>query len=178
MIGSGTAKSDDPLLTARPAGPRLAARVVVDGAGSLSPDSQLVRTVDQAPVIVAVGPDCPPSRQQPLADAGCQIVVCPGDDHLQRLDSLLAQLAQREMTNVMVEGGGRLLGNCLDLQQIDEVHVFIAPRLVGGLEARSPIEGLGLEQMDHSTCIVSVQVETIEDDLYVRGGVEYPLSNT
>lgn len=172
MIGSGTAKSDDPLLTARPTGPRVAARVVVDAAASLTPDCQLVRTVHQAPVIVAVGPDCPPNRRRPLADAGCQILVCPGDDHRQRLDSLLVQLAQRQMTNVMVEGGGRLLGNLLDLQQIDEVHVFIAPKLVGGKQASSPIEGLGVEQMDQSIRLESIHVQTIDDDVYVRGWID------
>jgi diaminohydroxyphosphoribosylaminopyrimidine deaminase/5-amino-6-(5-phosphoribosylamino)uracil reductase len=172
MIGSGTAKADDPLLTARPAGPRLAARVVVDAAASLSMQSQLVRTVDQAPVIIAVGTACPPTRQQQLADAGCQMVVCPGDDHLQRLDSLLAQLAQREMTNVLVEGGGRLLGNLLDLRQIDEVHVFIGPKLVGGKHATSPIEGLGLEQMDQSLRIKSTDVQKIDGDIYVCGSID------
>ena len=54
MIGSGTAHADDPLLTARPAGHRIAARVVVDSTASLDPQSQLVKTVDQAPVVVAV----------------------------------------------------------------------------------------------------------------------------
>lgn len=171
MVGSGTAHADDPLLTARPSGPRLAARVVVDGAGSLSPDSQLVQTANQAPVIVAVGPNCPASRQQLLADVGCDIIVCPGDDHLQRLDHLLNQLDQREMTNVLVEGGGRLLGNLLDLRQIDEVHVFIGPKLVGGKEAISPIEGIGLGQMDQSIRIESTDVQTIDGDIYVRGWI-------
>jgi diaminohydroxyphosphoribosylaminopyrimidine deaminase/5-amino-6-(5-phosphoribosylamino)uracil reductase len=172
MVGSGTAHADDPLLTARPSGPRLAARVIVDGAGSLSLDSQLVQSIDQAPVIVAVGSHCPASRQQPLVDAGCDVLVCPGDDHLQRLDHLLAQLVQREMTNVLVEGGGRLLGNLLDLRQIDEVHVFIGPKLVGGKEATSPIEGLGLDQMDQSLRIESTDVQTIDGDVYVRGCIE------
>ncbi len=172
MVGSGTARTDDPLLTARPAGPRVAARVVVDGTGSLSTQSQLVQTIDRAPVIVAVSSECPADRQQSLADAGCDILVCTGDDHVQRLDNLLTQLSQREMTNVMVEGGGRLLGNLLDLRQIDEVHVFIGPKLVGGQEATSPIEGHGFHQIDQSLHLESTQVSRINGDVYIRGLIQ------
>ena len=139
---------------------------------SLSTQSQLVQTIDRAPVIVAVSSECPADRQQSLADAGCDILVCTGDDHVQRLDNLLTQLSQREMTNVMVEGGGRLLGNLLDLRQIDEVHVFIGPKLVGGQEATSPIEGHGFHQIDQSLHLESTQVSRINGDVYIRGLIQ------
>ena len=67
-----------------------------------------------------------------LRDAGCEVFVCDGETHAARLDALLAELGRRRLTNVLVEGGGRLLGSLLDARAIDEVHVFIAPKLVGG----------------------------------------------
>ena len=60
------------------------------------------------------------------------MLVCPGESHAERLAWLLDELGRRQMTNVLVEGGGQLLGSLLDAGQIDEVHAFIAPKLIGG----------------------------------------------
>ncbi len=150
MIGSGTVAADDPELTARPPGPRRAVRVVVDSAASLPLDSRLVRTLDQAPVLVAVGEHADPRRSHLLRQVGCELLACTGSSHPQRLEALLDELGRRRWTQVLVEGGAGLLGNLLDLGQIDEVHAFIAPKLVGGREAPSPIAGQGVELIEHA----------------------------
>ena len=118
LVGRQTAQLDDPLLTARPAGPRTALRVVADTHGSLSPDSQLARTARDVPVMVAVGPQAPEVRCRQLSDAGCEVFRCQAESHGQRLLELLGELGRRRMTNVLVEGGGQLTGSLLDLGQI------------------------------------------------------------
>jgi diaminohydroxyphosphoribosylaminopyrimidine deaminase/5-amino-6-(5-phosphoribosylamino)uracil reductase len=75
------------------------------------------------------------------------------------------------MTNLLVEGGGRLLGNLLDLAAIDEVHAFIATKLVGGAEATSPIEGRGMAEMGAACAIADPTVELIGSDLHVHGRI-------
>ena len=132
MIGRATAAADDPLLTARPPGPRTAVRIVLDSTASLSDSSQLVRTARETPVLVATGPAAAAQDRQRLAAAGCEVIECPGESHADRLAWLLDELGRRRMTNILVEGGGQLLGSLLDLGQIDEVHAFIAPKLIGG----------------------------------------------
>ena len=143
MVGRGTAAADDPLLTARPAGPRTALRVVVDTQASLSGESQLVRTAREVPVLVAVGAESAESNRSRLRQAGCEVLVCAGETHAARLGALLNELGTRRLTNVLVEGGGQLLGSLFDARAIDEVHVFITPKLVGGASAPSPIAGAG-----------------------------------
>src|SRR5262245_15622465 len=76
MVGRGTAQRDDPLLTARPPGPRTATRIVVDSRASLSLESQLIRSVGDAPVLVTVGSDAPQENIDRLTAAGCEVVVC------------------------------------------------------------------------------------------------------
>ena len=169
IVGSGTARADDPALTARPAGVRVATRVIVDSRATLASDSQLVRTAGDVPVLVATGPDASDSDRKRLEDAGCEVLACGGATHAERLEELLDQLGRRRMTNVLVEGGGRLLGNLLDAGQIDEVHVFIAPKLTGGAAAPGPIAGDGVEQMSQALELDSPQWKQVDRDIYLHG---------
>ncbi|HEY3967178.1 MAG TPA: bifunctional diaminohydroxyphosphoribosylaminopyrimidine deaminase/5-amino-6-(5-phosphoribosylamino)uracil reductase RibD, partial [Planctomycetaceae bacterium] len=136
VIGIGTALADDPLLTARPAGPRVATRVVLDSHARLPGEAQLVNTIGQAPLLIVVGPAAPGERIAALRGRGAevlQLAAGPTGSHNNRpaVAALLAELGRRRMTNVLVEGGGEILGAFFDAQFIDEVHVFIAPKLLG-----------------------------------------------
>jgi len=171
VVGIGTALADDPMLTARPAGPRVATRVVLDTRARLPSTSRLVRSAGDAPVLVATGSEARADDVARLAGAGCEVVCCEGDNHRARLDFLLAELGRRRMTNVLVEGGGEVLGSLLDLNQIDEVHVFIAPKLFGGAAARGPLAGLGCAGIEDRAELDEVHLETIGQDVYLRGRV-------
>ena len=169
MIGRETAERDDPLLTARPTGPRTAVRVVLDTHASLRSESQLVRTAGQSPVLVAVGDEAAVADRERLGHAGCEVLVCAGATHAARLDSLLVELGRRRMTNVLVEGGGRLLGSLFDRREIDEAHVFVAPKLIGGQRATSPIAGKGAAAMSDALRLESPIVRQVGDDTYITG---------
>ena len=171
VVGRETALRDDPSLTARPPGPRTALRVVVDTGGSLGSESQLVRTAGQTPVLVAVGNEAGEADRTRLVKAGCEVLVCEGQTHAARLEALLDELGRRRLTNVLVEGGGRLLGDFLDGGHVDEVHAFIAPKLVGGADAQSPVAGEGVEQMAAAVALDDMEVRQVGPDVYVWGRV-------
>jgi diaminohydroxyphosphoribosylaminopyrimidine deaminase/5-amino-6-(5-phosphoribosylamino)uracil reductase len=78
------------------------------------------------------------------------------------------------MTNVLVEGGSQLLGAFLDARLIDEVHVYIAPRLLGGMNALSPIGGRGIEAITDSLPVANWKIEQIGEDLLVHGVINRP----
>ncbi len=172
LVGRGTAAADDPLLTARPPGPRTAARIVVDTHASLPLTSQLVRTVGQAPVMVAVGSTAPSEPVDALLAAGCDVIVCEGDSHSARLAHLLDELGGRLMTNVLVEGGGKLLGSLFDAGEVDEVHAFVAPQIVGGAAAGTPVAGRGVELMSHALRLKDATIEQVGSDAYIHGRVQ------
>jgi diaminohydroxyphosphoribosylaminopyrimidine deaminase/5-amino-6-(5-phosphoribosylamino)uracil reductase len=167
VVGCGTAVRDDPLLTARPPGPRTAVRVVLDTRGSLSSDSQLVRTAKESPVMAAVGHASSAADRLRLQSAGCEVFVCDGETHAARWDALLAELGRRRLTNVLVEGGSRLLGSLLDARAIDEVHVFIAPKLLGGAAAVTPLAGEGIAQISAAVLLESPEVLRVGEDTYL-----------
>jgi diaminohydroxyphosphoribosylaminopyrimidine deaminase/5-amino-6-(5-phosphoribosylamino)uracil reductase len=164
IAGIGTALADDPLLTARPPGPRLALRVILDSRGRLPIDSRLVRTFDEAPLLVVTAGE----RAAHLQERGVEILALPGEGRPSIL-ALLDELGRRRLTNVLVEGGGEVLGSFLDAAAVDELHVFIAPRLIGGTAAKSPIGGLGVERLADALSLSAWDVERIDADLYWHG---------
>jgi diaminohydroxyphosphoribosylaminopyrimidine deaminase/5-amino-6-(5-phosphoribosylamino)uracil reductase len=145
--------------------------VVVDRRCELSSESRLARTARQTPVLVAAGPEAPEADQERLRQSGCEVLVCDGATAAARWDALLSELGRRRMTNVLVEGGGRLLGSLLDERLIDEVHVFLAAKLVGGAEAPSAIAGQGIAQMSQAVSLDQPQVQLLDGDVYVSGRV-------
>lgn len=167
LVGIGTALADDPQLTARPAGPRTATRIVLDSQGRLPGSSILARTARQTPTLVITGTDVPPERQRALETAGCEVLALM--EGRPDVAALLAELGRRRMTNLLVEGGSAVLGSFLDAGAIDEVHVFIAPRLAGGAEALTALGGHGAQTMRQALRLGGIEVEMIEGDVYWHG---------
>lgn len=169
LVGRGTAEFDDPLLTARPPGPRIATRIVLDSNASLSVDSQLVRTIADAPLLVAASARAPAANCERLQSLGADVLQLDGDSPADRLNSLLDELGKRQMTNLLVEGGSEVLGTMFDANAIDEVHVFIAPKLVGGAAAASPIGGNGIADMVQALQLTRVEASPIGCDIHIHG---------
>lgn len=170
VVGIGTGLADDPLLTARPPGPRLATRIILDSRARLPVHSQLVRTARQIPTLLVTAADTPMSVLNPLLAAGCQVQTVPVDAR-GRLDvlPLLAGLGQQRMTNVLVEGGAEVLGSFLHAGAIDEVHVFIAPKLLGGSAAKTPFGGPDKDLIAQALTLRDTRVAMIDGDVYVHG---------
>ena len=172
MVGIGTALADDPLLTARPAGPRAALRVVVDSKARLPVTSRLVRSAGEAPILVAAGPEASSERLDALATAGCQVWRGIDVERDARLLSLLRHLGDTGVTNLLVEGGAQLLGGLFDSGSLDEVWAFVAPTLVGGAAAPAALGGLGVGRMAQAPRIDVEHVTRSGDDVLMRGLVE------
>lgn len=172
MVGSKTANADDPLLTARPAGIRTATRVVVDSKLSLDLESQLVKTAMDVPVLVCAGADCDGSKRKLLAKAGVEVWANDADDETPPLLQLLRNFGDRDFTNVLVEGGGGLLGALFDLQQIDEVHCFLGPKIVGGELGISPVAGEGVASMVDASELRLIETRKIGQDILMIGRIQ------
>ena len=170
LVGIGTALADDPLLTARPPGPRVAGRVVLDSKARLPLTTQLVRTAKTVPTMIVVSSTAPQDRVDALVAAGCEIMArSPEQEGSPRLVTLLDELGKRRWTNLLVEGGSDVLGRFLDAGMIDEVHVFLAPRLVGGAQGKTPVAGRGVESLADAWNLSAWQTEMLDGDVYLRG---------
>lgn len=165
VVGARTVLADNPLLTARPTGPRTATRIVL---GDVPPDSQLARTVDTAPLLVVRSSQPQVGDYEWLHSAGGELLVVEAADRLSQIQLLLAELGRRRMTNVLFEGGGRVLGALFDAGAVDEVHAFVAPKIVGGDNAPSPVAGLGISDIADALEFKAVNTEQLDGDVYIR----------
>lgn len=176
VVGRGTAIADDPLLTARGKDvPRKAIRVVVDSQLQLPLESKLVKTVADGMVLVWGGPEAATAQAVLLEKTGVKVHIAQAPDANTRLAELLQYLAvEMNVTNVLVEGGGGLLGGLLQLNEIDECQVFVAPKLIGGAGAISPIAGQGISDLDECPQWQMVDVRRVGVDAklsFVRVGM-------
>jgi diaminohydroxyphosphoribosylaminopyrimidine deaminase/5-amino-6-(5-phosphoribosylamino)uracil reductase len=169
LVGIGTALADDPQLTARPAGPRTATRIVLDSRCRLPPTSCLARTARDVPTLVATTAAAPGEAAAELQRQGCEVLRLPAADGKSDVAALLAELGRRRFTNVLVEGGGGVFGSLLDAGALDEVHVFVAPLLVGGADAPTPIGGRGVARLADALRLAEWHVEMVADDVYLHG---------
>jgi diaminohydroxyphosphoribosylaminopyrimidine deaminase/5-amino-6-(5-phosphoribosylamino)uracil reductase len=140
-VGIGTVLADDPLLTARaPSGPRQPVRVVFDSDARLPVASQLLRTLDQAPVIDVVAPGADAMRVEALRAAGLEIVVADGATPGERVAAALSELGRRGVTSLLLEGGRTLVAAFAEAGEIDETRIFVAPVLLGGGERLAALD--------------------------------------
>ena len=165
-VGIGTALHDDPLLTARiEAVPRQPRRVVFDSEARLPLDSAVVRSAAEAPVTVVCSRAAPRRRLEALEATGVELIVVGGGNPLARVRAALDELGAREVQSVLLEGGPRLAGAFLEAGEIDEARVFVAPLLAGGRDARTPLEGQGVDLISRATRALATEVERVEDDV-------------
>ena len=141
--------------------------MVLDSKGRLPLGGNLVATARQAPVLVVTA-ESASRKVGELQECGCEVLTLPGGDGRVDLPALLAEMGRRRFTNVLVEGGGGVLGSFLDAGAIDEVHVFIAPRLAGGAGAH-PLAGRGVEKIALALRLSEWRWEDVAGDLYVHG---------
>ena len=120
-------------------------------------------------MLLAVSQSAPSDRIERLRDAGVEVLVVGSGESNVDLKQLLAELARRSMTNVLIEGGGQLLGAAFDHSLVDEVHVFVAPKFAGGADAVTPVAGVGAETIPEISQLATQTVERVGDDVYIHG---------
>ncbi|HYV36705.1 MAG TPA: bifunctional diaminohydroxyphosphoribosylaminopyrimidine deaminase/5-amino-6-(5-phosphoribosylamino)uracil reductase RibD [Gemmataceae bacterium] len=166
IVGIGTVLADDPLLTARPSGPRIATRVILDSEGRLPSSTRLTQTAKASPVLVVTADNVPDT--DPLRQVGCEVLTLGGQLGRPAVGELLSALGKRRMTNVLVEGGSEVLGSFFDAGVVDEVWVIVAPTIIGGA-GKSPVAGVGVEQMTGAWGLTNWTVETVENNVLMHG---------
>ncbi|MHB8508759.1 MAG: bifunctional diaminohydroxyphosphoribosylaminopyrimidine deaminase/5-amino-6-(5-phosphoribosylamino)uracil reductase RibD, partial [Candidatus Dormibacteria bacterium] len=165
LAGAGTVAADDPELTARPGGAyatRQPLRVVVDGGLSISPGARLLSTSTPGPALILTTEAGMASRGHefrsemvlPLAREGRITAI-----------AILEHLAGRGVSSVLVEGGGDLAWTFVEAGLVDRVYAFIGPLLVGGVEARAAVAGMGFARLAEALPLRFVGCRQLGDDV-------------
>jgi diaminohydroxyphosphoribosylaminopyrimidine deaminase/5-amino-6-(5-phosphoribosylamino)uracil reductase len=169
-VGSGTAAADDPMLTCRlPGEHRQPLRVVFDSQATLSLESRLVKTVNEAPTLVFVTESAPKDKVAALKEAGVEVELAEAADGRVDVADALKRLGAREtpILSLLLEGGPGLAASFMKAGAVDKVMMFIAPKLIGGETARTPVEGQGFDKVDDALKLYRMNYDVIGEDILV-----------
>lgn len=174
MVGVGTLLADDPLLTCRLPGAKSPVRIVCDTHLRTPHASRLVKTAGQFPTILAT---CcrEPARQAPYRAAGCEILYVPEQNGHIDLAALMELLGQKGIDSILLEGGGTLHWAALQSGIVQKVQAYIAPKLLGGQNAKTPIEGQGVPCPDDAFAVQNMHLTPLGEDFLLEGEVVCPV---
>ena len=170
LTGIGTVLADDPELTVRLTRGPNPRRVVVDSLGRTPVDARLLRS-DDRPAILAVTEAASHTARAALAAVGAEVWVFPAQEGRVDLEALLRRVAGRGSNRVLVEAGGTLAAATLAAGLVDRVYFFLAPCLLGGADARTPVEGAGVPSLAARYRLQDLRARRVGEDLLVIGDV-------
>jgi diaminohydroxyphosphoribosylaminopyrimidine deaminase / 5-amino-6-(5-phosphoribosylamino)uracil reductase len=181
LVGIGTVLADNSLLTTRlpieaagDGGPHHPLRVVLDSLARTPFDSSMLKPEMPGATLIAATERAPAEAIAGLRDAGAEVALLPTCDGRVDLHALLRLLAERGINSTLVEGGASVLGALFDADLIDSLVAFIAPAIVGGAAAPSPVGGTGREFMHLAARLSDVETRVVGADFMVSGRV-HPL---
>ena len=176
MVGIGTVLADDPMLNCRVEGGVDPVRIICDSNLHIPTESQIVKTASDIETIVACSQEALESERKQekirrLKEAGIQIIGTEGA-HGVNLVELMKKLGGQNIDSILLEGGGTLNASALEDGIVNKVYAYIAGKLIGGMNARSPVEGMGIDRMADAITLQNVEIEKLGDDFCIVGYVK------
>lgn len=171
LVGIGTVLADDPMLNCRIESGVDPVRLVCDSTLRIPTDCQLVRTAKEIPTWVFCA-QADAARRAALEQAGVTVIPLP-DAGGTRVDlaAVIDYLGGQQIDSVLVEGGGTINGELLRLGLVDRVQAYIAPKLIGGAQARGPVEGAGIARMADALALDHLTITRLGGDILVEGRI-------
>ncbi|MRT91562.1 bifunctional diaminohydroxyphosphoribosylaminopyrimidine deaminase/5-amino-6-(5-phosphoribosylamino)uracil reductase RibD [Ancylomarina sp. 16SWW S1-10-2] len=176
MVGVNTVIADDPILTTRleeNKKGRNPIRIVVDSKARIPLESKILNTTTEAKTIVAVTAAADQSKIDQIEGLGNEVLVVGDKAGRVDLNQLVSILGEKGIDGILLEGGATLNYAALESKIVDEVHAYIAPKIIGGSEAKTAVGGKGIEKMNDAVNLQNIRFENIADDLLVIGDVVY-----
>jgi diaminohydroxyphosphoribosylaminopyrimidine deaminase/5-amino-6-(5-phosphoribosylamino)uracil reductase len=172
MVGINTVLADDPQLTVRDQDgrslPRQPVRVVLDSHCRTPVSARMLREPGTTLIFTSAGAS--PAGMKSLRAAGAAVIPSPSTgDGLVDPVPVMAELGRRDVTSLLVEGGGTVLGSLFDAGLVDKVYAFIAPMIIGGGGAPSPVAGRGVPKMAQARRLRRTSIEPIGADWLITG---------
>lgn len=173
MVGIGTVLADDPFLTTRlkKINGINPTRIIVDTYGRIPLNANVLKDCEKAKTILATTKLSEAKKLKEIEKRGAKIIITPLKDRKVDLTFLMEALGKQKIDSILLEGGATLNYSALKENIVDKLISFIAPKMVGGINAKTPIGGEGISYMKDAILLKDMKVSTIEDDLMIEGYV-------
>ena len=174
MVGVETVLADNPMLNSRMPNARQPVRIVCDSHLRTPLDCQLVQTAKDYPTIIAtISDDLQKiAKFEPL---GVEVLLCKAKNKRVDLSDLLQKLGEKQIDSLLIEGGASLNFSALESGVVNRVHCYIAPKLVGGQTAKTPIGGEGISDLSQAVKLKMNSIEMVGEDVLIDYEVIHPL---
>ncbi len=185
MAGIGTVLADDPMLNCRIEGGHQPFRIICDSRLRIPLDSQIVGSAKEYPTLIVCSEeimndgDSPNGKQSEfvakkatLESMGARVWMLPEKDGHVDLKILMIRLGEERIDSVLIEGGGTLNQSALEAGIVRHVYAYIAPKIFGGRDAKTPVEGLGAALPDHAAKLRLGKVSVLLSDILLEYDVE------
>ncbi|SFC16340.1 diaminohydroxyphosphoribosylaminopyrimidine deaminase [Alkalibacterium subtropicum] len=169
MVGIGTVLKDDPQLTCRVPGYPNPVRIVLDSQLRVPLDSKILKDQDEAKTLILTTEHASLSMRREIEQIGVEVLTVPEQDGKVDLEKALEILGGKGIDSILLEGGGTLNAAALEAGIIDKVNIYVAPKIIGGEEAISPVMGRGVETMKEAYGLSDMQVTKMSEDIFVEG---------
>ena len=173
MVGVGTVLTDNPRLSVRIGDDDIRAlktKIIVDTKGKTPINAQLFK--EPGKVLIATTDLIEAAREKQYEQLGAEVLKLTQTDGLVDLDGLMSALGERDITSVIAEGGGIILGSLFDRGLVDKVAAFIAPKIVGGDKSPAPVLGDGVLAMEKALKLHDISVTPFDGDVLITGYVK------
>lgn len=172
MVGINTVIEDNPMLTARVDGGKNPIRIVVDSSLRIDINANVVQD-KSAKTIIATTDKADKDKILKLQAQDVDVIVVDKDENDKvDIEKLLDILGQQNICSILVEGGATLSGSFVAKKLVDKVYFFIAPKIVGGKEAKTPVAGTGILNLQEALALKDIQIEKLEEDILIIGSVD------
>lgn len=172
MVGINTVIEDNPMLTARVDGGKNPIRIVVDSSLKIDINANVVQD-KSAKIIIATTDKADKDKILKLQAQDVDVIVVDKDKNDKvDIEKLLDILGQQNICSILVEGGATLSGSFVAKKLVDKVYFFIAPKIVGGKEAKTPVAGTGILNLQEALALKDIQIEKLEEDILIIGRVD------
>lgn len=172
MVGINTVIEDNPMLTARVDGGKNPIRIVVDSSLKIDINANVVQD-KSAKTIVATTDKADKDKILKLQAQDVDVIVVDKDENDKvDIEKLLDILGQQNICSILVEGGATLSGSFVAKKLVDKVYFFIAPKIIGGKEAKTPVAGTGILNLQEALALKDIQIEKLEEDILIIGRVD------
>ena len=171
VTGIGTILSDDASLNVRliDSKGREPHRIVVDSAARISLDAKILNLDSKSDTYIAVTEAASDEKLRKLEDYGAKIIMTKSKDGKVDLEELWKELGFLGMDSILIEAGEQLNAALLEAKLVNKIRAYIAPKIIGGTNAKSPIGGYGASSMSEVINLKSMNVASIENDFVVEG---------
>jgi diaminohydroxyphosphoribosylaminopyrimidine deaminase/5-amino-6-(5-phosphoribosylamino)uracil reductase len=174
VTGIGTILSDDASLNVRlvDSKGREPHRIVVDSAARINLDAKILNLDSKSDTYIAVTKAASDEKLRKLKDYGAKIIMTKSKDGKVDLEELWKELGFLGMDSILIEAGEQLSAALLEAKLVNKIRAYIAPKIIGGANAKSPIGGYGASSMSEIINLKSMNFTHIENDFVVEGYVK------